>query len=514
MPAGLEPDPLEIGGGALSARRLAEAARDSRPVRLHPDALERMRAAQATLVRVAATGARIYGVNTGLGAVADTALPPDDKAVQRRIVLARSVGVGPMATDEQVRAILLARLAGFAVGRSGVSPAVAAAYLAMLNAGIHPVVPLTGSLGEADLAPLAHVGAVLLGAGIARYGNAIVPGAEALARAGLPVPKLGLKDGLALVSSNAASCGLAALVVADAEQALAALAASAALSFEAQRAGVSVLLPEVVALHPVPGQADIARTLLGLLRGGDLVLPGAARLLHDPLSFRCTAPVLGAAVASLRAATAAVELELNTSDDNPAVLDAVLPTANFDTTHLTLAFETLGLALSRVGALTGARIVKLMSAATTGLPRFLTPHAQASSGLAPLQKTVAALVAEIQHDAAPMPSWVLPVADGLEDYATMALPVVRKTAAIVGRLRLLAAAELLTAAQAVDLRAGIRLGDGTARVQAAVRTLVSPLDADRALSDDLLALEAGLCASGFDDIRAALFPVTPPLGPG
>lgn len=498
----------------MSARLLAEAARDGRPVRLHPDALERVRTAHATLARAAASGARIYGVNTGLGAVADTAVPADDEAVQRRIVLARSVGVGPVATDEQVRAILLARLAGFAFGRSGASPDVVAAYLAMLNAGIRPVVPLTGSLGEADLAPLAHVAAVLLGAGSARHGDATVPGAEALARAGLSAPRLGLKDGLALVSSNAASCGLAALVVADAEQALAALVASAALGFEAQRAGLSVLLPEVVALHPVPGQADIARTMLGLLRDGDLAGPGAARLLHDPLSFRCTAPVLGAALASLRAATASVELEIGASDDNPAVLDRVLPTASFDTTHLTLAFETLGLALSRVAALTGARIVKLMSAATTGLPRFLAPHGHAASGLAPVQKTVAALVAEIQHDATPMPSWVLPVADGVEDYATMALPVVRKTAAIVGRLRLLAAAELLTAAQAVDLRAGIRLGDGTAQVQAAVRTLVSPLDADRALSEGLLALDAGLCASGFDGIRAELFPVTQPPGRG
>jgi histidine ammonia-lyase len=281
------------------------------------------------------------------------------------------------------------------------------------------------------------------------------------------------------------------------------------LSFEAQRAGLSSLLPEVLALHPVPGQADIAHAMLDLLRHGDLTRPGGARLLHDPLSFRCTASVLGAALVSLRAATAAVELELNTSDDNPAILaesDRVVPTASFDLTHLTLALETLGLALSRVAALTAARTVKLMSESVTGLPRFLTPRGQGSSGLAPLQKTVAALVAEIQHDTSPMASCVLPVADGIEDYATMAVPVARKTAAITRRLRLLAAAELLTAAQAIDLRSEIRLGEGTARIQAAVRSMVPILDADRALAGDLLALDRWLDGSGFETIRNGLFP--------
>ena len=503
---------LEIGDGPLPARELAAAARDNRPVRLHPEAWARIVSAHATLAGLAASGLRIYGVNTGLGAVADTAVLPDDQEVQRRIVLARSVGVGGLATDEQVRAVMLARLAGFAVGRSGISPAVAAAYEAMLNAGIRPVVPLTGSLGEADLAPLAHIASVLLGAGRARDDDTLVSGSDALARAGLAVPELGLKDGLALVSSNAASSGLAALVVADAERVLAALVASAALSFEAQRAGLSILFPEVVALHPVPGQADIARAMLELLRNGDLAKPDNGRLLHDPLSFRCVAPVLGAALASLRAATAAVELELDTSDDNPAILaeqGRVLPTASFDVTHLTLALETLGLALSRVAALTAARTARLMSAANTGLPRFLTTHAQGSSGLAPLQKTVAALLAEIQHDANPMPCWVLPVADGIEDYATMAVSVTQKTAAILRRLRLLAAAELLTAAQAVDLRGGIRLGDGAARVHAAVRAMVPTLEADRALSDALLALDARLDGSVFEDIRNGLFPAVP-----
>lgn len=515
MPEGLLPESgcprplaaLEIGSLPLSARILAGAARDGRPVQLHPEALMRIRTAHESLTTAAASGARIYGVSTGLGAVADTSLPPDQPDFQCRIVLERAVGVGTLARDDQVRAIMLARLAGFCVGNSGASPGLAVAYADLLNAGIHPIVPLTGSLGEADLAPLAHVASVLLGAGEVRRGGITVSGADALASAGLAVPRLGLKDGLALVSSNAASAGLGALVVADAERLVAALVASASLSFEAQRAGLSGLLPGITSLHPVPGQAGIAAAMLGLLGNGDLTGPDGARLLHDPLSFRCTAPVLGAAAAAVRAATAAVELELNHSDDNPAVLGTrVVPTASFDVTHLTLAFESLGLALARVAALTGARIVKLMSASTTGLPRFLTPPAsRGGSGLAPLQKTVAALVAEIQHAAMPMPAWVLPVADGIEDYATMAVPVVEKTAFIVRQLRLLAAAELLTSAQAVDLREGVRLGGGTGSVHETVRSLVASPGTDRALSADLQALDILAGSDRFDGIRAQLF---------
>ncbi|MGI4744909.1 MAG: HAL/PAL/TAL family ammonia-lyase [Janthinobacterium lividum] len=503
----------EIGGPvSLTARRLTEAARGSQAVRLHPEALERIRASHGVLVRLASSGARIYGVTTGLGAVVDTKLDAADADVQRRVVMARAVGVGTIATDEQVRAIMLARLAGFAVGTSGVSVAVVEAYLALLNAGIHPQVPLTGSLGEADLLPLAHIASVLLGGGRARLGGEILSGADALARAGLAPPKLGLKDGLALVSSNAASIGLGALVVADAERTLAAIVAGASLSFEGQRANLSPLRADVVALHPVPGQAEIAGEMLGLLQGGALDQPDVARLLHDPLSFRCAPSVLGCALDAIRSATRAVELALAMSDDNPAVLvdpDRVVGTASFDTTHLTLAFETLGLALSRAAALTGARIMQSMSSGNSGLPRFLTPRPNGRSGLAPLQKTVASLVAGIGHDAMPMAAWVMPVADGLEDYATMAVPVVQKTGTIVERLQLLAAAELMTAAQAIDLQPDLVLGDGSTFHRTLVRALTAFLDEDRSLAGDLDALHDAIRTDAFDGVRTRLFVPAP-----
>ncbi len=487
--------PVEFGGGPLGPRDIEAVARDGSEVVLTRAALGRIAAGYAAVQAVAARGEAIYGVSTGLGAAADTRIVPDGGEQQRRIVLARAVGVGPPATCEMVRATMAARLAGLVAGRSGASPGIVEALALMLNRRVHPVMPTIGSVGEADLAPLAHVAAVLMGAGEAEHGGETLPGAEALARAGLCPPEAGIKDGLALVSSNAASAGPGALVVRDCAQALAAAECAAALACAGYGANLSPLDPRAASLRPAPGQAAAAQRLASLLAGS----PGMGRRLQDPLSFRCLAPVLGSSHAALEAAQAAVALELNTAGDNPAILaedDAVLATANFDATHLALAFEGLGLALARLAALAGARIMQLMSPGSSGLPRFLSPVQGGRNGFATLQKTVASLVAEIQHLAAPMPAVVLAVADGVEDFATMAPAAVTKAAAVVGRLRLLVAIELLVAAQACDLR-GLALGAPVEAVRAAVRRVAAPLGEDRASAPDIAGLDALICACAF-----------------
>jgi histidine ammonia-lyase len=491
-------DPVRLGAGPLATGDILAIARSDAPVVLDAAALARIEAGYRALEALAAGGAAIYGVSTGLGAAVDTRIAPDPAVVQRRIPPGRAVGVGRTARRDEVRAIIAARLAGLCAGRSGASRAGAEALAALLNQGVHPVVPMTGSVGEADLAPLSHIALVLLGQGEAEFRDETLSAAEALARAGLLPPAFGVKDGLALVSANAASVGAGALVVEDAAQALRAMLAAAALSFEGYRAGIAPLDPRAAALRPAPGQAEAARTMLALLDGGDLARPGATRRLQDPLSFRCAPPVLGAALAALQAARDSVELELAAAGDNPAVIaeDGVaLPNANFDPTHLALAFEALGAALARAAATSAARIVKLMSPASSDLPRFLAPVPDGSAGYGPAQKTAAALLAEIGHLSAPMPIVVLPVADGVEDYATMATAIVDKTAGIVDRLRLLAALELIVAAQAVDLRGTVTLGSGTAAIHAAVRGLVPRLEADRPAAPDIAAV-AGLIAEG------------------
>ena len=452
------------------------------------------------LENLANRGEAIYGVSTGLGAAVDTRIAPA-AAAQQLVPLARAVGVGPRAREEEVRAMMVARISRFATGRSAVSRQTVEALIGLLNEGVHPVVPMIGSIGEADLAPLAHSASVLMGVGDAEHAGTVVTGAEALKRAGLKPPAFGPKDGIALVSSNAASVGLAALVVVDLRRTLGGLVAAAALSFEGYRASLAPLLPDAIGLRPVQGQAAIADALLCAFEGGDLTKPNAARRLQDPLSFRCVAPVYGACLAALAAASDLVELELNSSDDNPAILSESgisRPNANFDATHLALAFETLGLALTRVAAMSGQRIMRLMSPGSSELPRFLSPIQGGRNGFATVQKTVSALVAEIQHRATPMPAFIMPVADGVEDYGTMALSIVLKTGEIAVRVQLLCAIELMTAAQACDLRADITLGREAKAIHAAVRGVVATLQDDRPAAPDIEAIDALIARGAFD----------------
>ncbi|KAF1030056.1 MAG: Histidine ammonia-lyase [Pseudomonas sp.] len=467
---------IRLDPAGLGIEDLLAIARQEQPAGFSVAARQRIEAGHQLLLKLAAEGTPIYGVTTGLGAAVDTQVPLDDPHLQARIPLGRSVGVGRLANRQELRAIMAARLAGLAQGRSGISTAAADGLLALLNSGAEPEVPLLGSLGEADLAPLAHLSLALQG-----------------------VPLTG-KDGLALVSSNAVSVGLGALLVAEAGQALRALLAALALACEGYRANLSPFQPWASRLHPVPGQAEQSAVLLGLLHGGEL--PEGPRRLQDPLSFRCATVVQGAAQQALAQLRGIVEVELASGADNPALIDEtsqVLATANFDSTHLALAAEGLGLALSRVAASSAERVAKLLSPASSELPRFLV-NQPGHVGMAALQRTGAALVAEIGHLANPLPAVVVPVADRVEDYAGQALAVVDKTRRLTERLLWLASIELIVAAQAVDLRGALRLGQGTRQIHQAVRSQVAPLEQDRSGAVDVQALSAFINQGGLEPL--------------
>jgi histidine ammonia-lyase len=462
-------------------------ARDGASVRIAPSVVPRLKRARGIVERFAKGEQAVYGLNTGLGAAVDTALARNEVAAfQRQAVMARAVGVGDLLSADEVRATLFVRLTGIARGASGLSPAIAAVIRDMLNKAVHPPVRRIGTLGEADLSPLAQLFLPL-----------VEPGSKALARAGIKPPPLGPKDAIALLNANAYSVGIGALTLHDASLALGAQTIAGALSLEAARANLSPIDPRVVALRPAPGQAEASRLVLSLLKGGDLLKAKRPKRVQDPLSFRCLAPVSGAAFDQLARATAALDADLNGAGDSPAVLlgeEQLMSTVNFDTTAIALAFEGLGLALSHAAAIAVFRIAKLMSSSFTGLPRFLTPKAGARTGFATVQKTASALEAEIRHLAAPLGAMTAPVADGVEDYAPMTPRIVEKTHAIVRRLALLAAIELVVAAQAVDLRGGTKLGSGTRRAFSFVRKHVARLDEDRPTGRDFERLAAAILA--------------------
>jgi histidine ammonia-lyase len=492
--------PIALAGGGVRIADVVRVARDGTRVSLEEPALARLAQARAVVDTLAAGDTPIYGLNSALGANTGKAiLEPDRAAYQLRAIRARAVGVGPRHPTDVVRAAMFARVAGMACGGSGVSPDVPKMLVRMLNACLHPVVPSRGSIGVADLAPLSHIALVLVGEGEAEFAGRTLPGAQALALAGLAPIALGAKDGLALISANAVTVGHAALVLHDCARALDALNVGAALSFEAFRANLSPLDPRVQSARPARGQREVAQRLTALLDGSGLWSTGAARRVQDPLSFRCVTQVHGAALAAIAMARDDVEVELNSAADSPLVLAAtgeMLSNGNFHLPGLALAFDALAMALSHCATLCVARCQRQYSPAFSGLPLQLTSRGPEHSGFATIQKTLTALANEIRHLANPASLDCMPVSESVEDHAPMAANVVAKAARMIPLLRDLAAIELVTAAQGIDLRpvAPRALGHGTRAAYEAVRARVPMLDEDRPLGPDVERIADGLDA--------------------
>jgi histidine ammonia-lyase len=492
---------ITVGRRPVGIADVVAIARRGAKVALGGAALRRLKRSRAVVDKLAAGEKPIYGLNTGLGAGVDTRLTAAEMSdFQARVLVARAVGIGPRYSTAEVRALLAARLVGLTQGAAGLSPALAERIAAMLNKGVHPMVPQLASVGESDLAPCSHALLPLIGGGKAEFGGKLMSGAAAMRQARIKPVALGPKDGIALVSANAASLGAGALTLHDAAIVLRAQRAALALSLEGFRGNLDPFDPRLAKVRAAPGQAEAAAAVLKLLKGGGLTRRGAARRVQDPLSFRCFPSVHGAAMAALASAMLVLEQELNSGGDNPAVLAAdgeMISTSNFDITALVLEFERLGQALAQTAILAAQRIHKMQSQSLTDLPRFLSPRGAMHAGVAGLGKVASALESDIRHLAQPCSLLVLPTADGVEDYATMAPRVVAKTRAIVDKLAVIAGLELMVAAQAVDLRKVAKLGAGTQRAYDWVRGLSKYLDVDRSLSAEVEAVGAAVLQGPF-----------------
>ena len=493
--AGIFAAMLVITGRDLDPAALAMISRDAAPVRLDPEARARVEAAHALVEHAAREGTPVYGVTTGLGSrVVHSVDGSRAAAFSLRTLRGRAMAVGPPLDRELTRAAMAVRLNGICAGGSGASVAVADGLAALLNAGVHPSVPRTGSVGAADLCMMAHLGLGLIGEGEAELDGERMAAAQALARAGLAPVTLGAKDGLAICSSAAVSIGAAALALLDCEACLAAAQVSAALSMEGLRANLSPIDPRVVAARSAPGQAWAADGLWQLLAGGSLTDPGAARRLQDPLSFRCASQIHGALHIALDLLAAALGPELNAAADNPLVLvddREILSTGNFHVPALAVALDATAIAIAQMAAAVGERPARLRNPQLSGLPANLVAAeagdvgAGTHSGVAPLLKTAQALALEIRHLAAPLALVTAIGADSVEDHSTGSAQAALRLREQLERLRLLVAIELVVGAQAVELAAPARLGRGTHAALRFVRELVASLDDDRPLGVDV-----------------------------
>jgi histidine ammonia-lyase len=484
---------IELKGEGIRIADIATVARQDAMLVADSGISGRLTQARKILEAAAGSGQQIYGMNTGLGANLKTAVEGDHQAFQRQLVRGRGVAMGEPLPRDVTRAVIASRLAMLAVGGSGISPETFAALLAMLNAGIHPLMPSIGSIGAGDLVMLSAMARCLIGEGRAEYRGEILDAAEALRLAGLEPAVLRPKDGISLINASAVSAGLGALVLYDAKRLLHQQRKAAALSFEALGGNPLILAPAIQAARPAAGQVSEAAVILDLLQESSLF--GSKVAIQDPLSLRCVAPIHGALADALSRAIEAVEIELNSAADNPLVIlseERVLSTGNFHTPSLALAFETLGLAIAQCALACAARFIQLTGSSRNGLPKYLSPVGGPSAGFVPLQKTITAIAARIRHKANPVMLDFVPVSEGVEDHATQAALTVEKSADMLDLWRQLIACEMLAAAQGVDLRPDHRCGRGTSETYTFVRRLAAKLEEDRPLGEDAMRIADAL----------------------
>lgn len=445
----------------MSLEELLELAQGA-ACELDASALAVIDDSRAVIDAVLATGKPVYGLNTGLGHAKDTRLEPDAiRAFQLTMLRGHAGAMGPALRTDLVRAAMAARVNGMARGGSGASRACATTLVAMLNAGVHPVVPSSGSVGAGDLGQMAAIALVAVGEGSAELNGELVSGAEALEQAGIPPLELEPKDALTLMSHNGISIGHGATVVARAKRALEAADIAAALSLEAMSGNTSVFDPIVSAVKGIRGQAEVGAHIRALIERSAALEASVERTIQDPLSFRVVPQVHGALWEFVELTGHAVEVELNAITDNPLVSRSdrrMIHNGNFHPMVVALSFDALRPAIAHVGQLSDRRLNHLW-AKTFASP--LSPQKQ-PRGLS-LRYAAAAASAELRQLSDPASLDIPPVDFGVEDHATGAPLSVMRTEAALDRLDDILTVELLMARDLL-LAGGVGVGVGTRAV--------------------------------------------------
>ncbi len=484
----IDADPLQLA-------MLVAWSRSDRQFAFAPAALARLAADRAVVERHAAAGAPVNGLNTGLGGNLAYRLTDDELLTyQQQVIRGRMIGMGEPMPQDVVRVALLARIWSLARGGSGVSIGAAQALLDLLNRGLTPVVPMHGSIGAGDLGLCAHMVAPIIGAGEVFYQGLRQPAAQALHAAGLQAAALLPKDGLGMINASPLTAGLAAVVADQLDQVLLTAAAVATLAADGYAANLAAFDPRIAQARPAGEQAGAAALLRALLAGSSLY-QGAPRSIQDAISFRTMAQVFGTAYAAHGQLRAAVDAELNGCSDSPIVFaeqGEMLSSPNFDTSMIALSGDAMAMALVQLASASVQRIIKLQTPHLSGLPKYLSPVGGASVGFNALQKTSAALHAEIRLLSTPVSTDAVVVSDTVEDHATHAMLSLRKLAQQLRLLQYLLAIEAMVGAQALDLRPAAQPGAGSRDVYKCLRAVVPKLEQDRPPGRDAMTIEATL----------------------
>ena len=485
---------LRIDGNSLTIADLVNVARRETPVALDRASEQLVRAA-AKLVAEAADGdVAVYGINTGFGDLSQVRIArPDLAKIQLNLLRSHAAGVGEPLPQDVTRAILLLRANTLASGRSGVRPETIDLLLDLLNRGVHPVIPMHGSVGASgDLAPLAHAALVLVGEGEATFEGKVLGGAEALKRADLRPIELAPKEALALINGTQVMTAIGCLALHDAEILSTSADIVGALSAEALRATDTAWDASLNAERPHPGQELVAANLRRLVHGSPIIAShrvGDPRV-QDPYSIRCMPQVHGASRDALAYTRRVLEIEINSVTDNPLVFaeeKRIVSGGNFHGQPVAIALDLATIAVAELADISEARIDRMTNGHTSGLPPFLTTAAGTNSGFMVTQYTAAALVTENRMRSFPAAVESLPTSAGMEDHVSMGVHAAHKLAAVVRNTRDVLAIEALCAAQGLDLL-DAETGPGVEEARRVVRERSARVDEDRSLAPDIAAM--------------------------
>ncbi len=506
-----------VVGQPLTVEQLVEVARAERPTMLDAGALERLEASRAAIERIVTLGdaaPRIYGVNTGFGALAETRIEQRlVRELQRNLVRSHACGVGPAMPKEVVRAMMLLRAQTVALGHSGVRAEVVRLLLDMLNRGVVPVIPAQGSVGASgDLAPLAHLALVMIGEGEASFDGRSLAGAEALALAGLSPVQLQAKEGLALINGTQYMTAYAALALHDAHRLARVADVAGAMSLEALKGSQAPFDERLMRLRPHPGQAVVAGNLRRLLVASEIMQSHHdCNKVQDPYSLRCMPQVHGATRDALAWARELVARECNSATDNPSVFltpageAEIISGGNFHGQPVAFAADLAAMAVAELGNISERRVEQLVNPAlSSGLTPFLANHSGLQSGFMIAQVASAALVSENKVLCHPSSVDSIPSSAGREDHVSMGSIGARKLRQVVENVSHSLAIEILVAAAGLDQRLPLRPGQGVQAAHAAVRQVVAPLAEDRPLYRDIAAVRRLIDAGELVEQLAAM----------
>lgn len=521
---------VTLDGHSLSLEDAWAIAHGEKQVEIAPDAMTRVKKANKLLMIAAGKGIPVYGLTVGVGLNKDKSLfdahgklTPEVLQASREFnfnaLRAHSAGVGPAMPDELVRMAMVIRLNTLLVGSTGAQPQVATLYQQLLNKNITPVVPSRGSVGEADITLASHIGAAMTGEWRVRVNGKEMDSARALKQAGInKLDPMG-KDALSILSTNSISTAYSALALQEAQQIINITPAVFGLSLEALNGNVAPFLAQSLSVRPFPGIQDTAGYLREALKGSYLWQHQNERPLQDPLSFRTTVFVLNEVRREWNEAYQMLKIQMNSSDDNPAVLidaqqqsaensqvaqyfisasdddgipisGAIFPTSNFEPLPLALAVQNLSLSLGHLAHNSVLRTLHLSDDHLTGLSRFLAADTnQQGHAFGAIQKPQVALLADIRDLVNPVSLDGQAMAGTIEDTYTNNLRASKRLSQIVGNLSNIYGLELLHASQAIDLRQqknlDLKLGEQTGKLYAAYREKVPFVTHDRIFSDDI-----------------------------